>query len=68
MTEEGIEAALWEIVRELASDEPLYSDDFMDNYCIFCNGDENYEDPANYKHEPSCIVLKARALMVQKEG
>jgi hypothetical protein len=59
-------AALWEIAKTIATQNTTYSDDFMDNYCIFCCGDENYEDPDNYKHEPSCIVLKARALVAQK--
>ena len=58
--------ALWEIAQVVATQDTTYADDFMNNYCIFCHGEENYEDSNNYKHEDTCIVLKARALVAQK--
>ena len=67
MTEEETRAALWEIAQEVAdTDTTAQYEHGGDQYCIFCSGREYYEEHRyQFKHEPSCIVLKARALVPQ---
>jgi hypothetical protein len=67
LTEEEVISILWDIARQVATGDTA-SDDFMDEYCLFCNGEQDYgyEDGDDYRHEPVCIVIKARALIAQK--
>jgi hypothetical protein len=58
-------AALWEIAQEVAKDDPTYSTGFGDVVCIYCNGDQTWPS-GNFRHEDTCIVTKARALMESK--
>jgi len=67
MTEEALQAALWEIVREVATvDSTHVGGDGYSGFgyrtCIYCGGDENYSERDRVTHEPDCIVLKARKL------
>lgn len=64
MTQEETVAALWEIAHKVATEDTVSEHAFGGyDYCIFCSGHEYRMLP--FKHEPHCIVLKARALMAQ---
>ena len=63
MTEEALQAALWEIVRKVAATDSTrwepYSDDSKE--CPFCDGLSELFS-TDVKHENNCIVTKARKL------
>lgn len=63
MTEEEKLKALWEIAQEVAKGDSTYSDDMGDVECVYCNGSYSHKDDI-YRHEPNCIVTKARALLL----
>jgi hypothetical protein len=64
LVEEETLAALWEVVQEVANKDTLSEHAFGGyEYCIFCSGHEYRMMP--FKHEASCIVLKACALVAQ---
>ncbi len=50
------------------SDEPTYDDDFGTTYCIFCNGEENFQrepSQASYevKHDADCVWFCTRQFL-----
>ena len=55
---------LCDIARQVATKDTVSEHAFGGyDYCIFCEGHEYRMLP--FKHEASCIVLKARALVAQ---
>jgi hypothetical protein len=62
-----INETLWEIARAIADADTTYRDDFSDQYCVFCNGEENFTDAPffPFHHEATCPVIKARVIIEQ---
>lgn len=65
-------AILWEIARAVAEGNVTCETDMGDSYCAFCvDGDTDYSlkniTPDWYRHDPDCIVLKARALFQSQQ-
>jgi hypothetical protein len=66
MNEEETLATLWEIAQEVATKDNLSEHAFGGyEYCMLCSGHEYRMLP--FKHEPSCIVLKSRALVEKRK-
>ena len=53
---------LWEIAQELVDKFSYHENAGADIYCMFCGAD-NYISK-DIKHDPKCIVTKARALLL----
>jgi hypothetical protein len=66
MTEEEKLAALWEIAQEVVKAYAEHETAEADIYCMFCGAD-NYISK-DLKHDPNCIVTKARALVKEVAG
>lgn len=65
MTEEERLAALWKIAQEIVENDPTYETGMGDIECFYCSGD-NYSSK-DFKHDDTCIVLKARALVADRK-
>jgi hypothetical protein len=57
----------WDIIKEVAKGITVAHAMGGYEYCIFCNGRDNIHHD-NFKHDDTCIVVKARALMVLRES
>lgn len=66
VTEEELQATLWQIVRAVASERSTYVDErFWDVtfVCPFCDGSNDKEQEDHVMHEDTCIVAEARKLV-----
>lgn len=71
MTEEEELKALWEIAHEVATNKYLALNEYDHYECAFCV--ETGDRLEDFKHDDTCIVTKARALilhspLVEKKG
>lgn len=66
MTEEEKLVVLWEIANEVANEDTTCDYGMGDAECAFCYGMRIYAS-SEFKHDDTCIVTKARALMGMKE-
>jgi hypothetical protein len=57
---------MWDIIKTVAKEDSLYETAMGGVECIYCSG-TNYSSE-NFKHDDTCIVVKARALMVLRES
>lgn len=66
---EQIIAELWEIAKKIATTEMVtqWNVHYQAQECPFCNGGEDFKSPDLIKHESTCIIVKARQLVAQKE-
>lgn len=57
--------ALWEIATYFAELDPIMYDSMDQRWCLGCKS-QAFAYTEDFKHEDTCTVLKARALVAQK--
>lgn len=69
MSEQDIQAALWEVVQELAEETTTYWDDPSgERVCLFCNSTPSRDYlREGVRHEENCLVMRARRLVKTKK-
>lgn len=64
MSDEELQALLWEIVRKVATTHSTFHEHYSgDMACPFCDGVQGWQGDDGVIHESECIITKARKLV-----